>query len=72
MKNNTKAFKNENLIENANFELLKNHNNCLQCKSERVKYWDETEAEIIYKCLDCSHFYTIPLNKDKLNIYFSF
>ncbi len=72
MKNNTKAFKNENLIENNNLELLKNQPNCLQCKSERVKYWDRTETEIIYKCLDCNYFSTIPLNIDKLNFYFNF
>ncbi len=72
MKNNTKTFKNENLVEDTNFELLKNPCNCLQCKSERVKYWDGTEAEVIYKCLDCGQFSTIPLNKDKLSIYFNF
>ena len=45
---------------------------CQQCGSEKINYWDETDEEIIFKCLDCLHFYPVPFNTDKLHSYFNF
>ena len=43
---------------------------CSDCNGE-VKYWDETDEEIIYQCTRCNKFYTIPYDPQSKTIYFS-
>lgn len=43
---------------------------CLECNGE-VKYWDETEEEIIFQCVKCTRQYTIPYDPHNKTIYFS-
>ncbi len=45
---------------------------CKECNSEKIEYWDETEEEIIFRCLNCKIFYTLSLNREKLLIFFKF
>lgn len=45
---------------------------CKECKSEKIEYWDETEEEIIFKCLNCKSFCPISLNRERLLIFFKF
>lgn len=45
---------------------------CQQCGGLKIDYWDETEEEIIFKCLECQHLYPVPLNTEKLHSYFNF
>ncbi|KKM97993.1 hypothetical protein LCGC14_1162410 [marine sediment metagenome] len=44
---------------------------CEDCNGE-VKYWDETEEEIVFQCTGCKRYYSIPLDPNKLTIYFSY
>jgi hypothetical protein len=46
--------------------------NCINCGSRNIYYWDETDEEIIFQCENCKRFYPFPFNKDKLNFYFAF
>ncbi len=45
---------------------------CQRCGSENIDYWDETDEDIIFKCLNCKQFIPIPFNMDKLHFYFNF
>ena len=44
---------------------------CVDCKGS-VKQWDETDDEIVFQCVDCKRFYSIPFDPMKLNFYFSY
>ena len=44
---------------------------CVDCNSKNIKYWDETDEEIILQCRICKRFITIPFRNDKLRFYFS-
>jgi len=44
---------------------------CIECNSENIEYWDETEEEIIFRCKMCKIFITTPYKKDKLRFYFT-
>ena len=43
---------------------------CLECNGE-VKFWGETEEEIIFQCVKCTKHYTIPYDPKSETIYFS-
>ncbi len=40
---------------------------CEICDSVRIEYWDETEEEFIFRCIDCGTYYPIPI--DDLALY---
>ncbi len=46
---------------------------CVDCEKE-VRYWDETDDEVIFQCVNatCKRFYTIALDPNKLAFYFSY
>jgi len=45
---------------------------CQRCGSENIDYWDETDEEIIFRCLNCKQYIPIPFDIDDLRLYFSF
>ena len=71
-KHSKKNHKEMMMIKNLTPKFKKISEYCDGCKSQNVKYWDETDEEIIFKCLDCNRFITIPFKNDKLRFYFSF
>lgn len=64
-------LENKEIIKQRKF-LFKIPKTCNECNSKRIIYWDETEEEIIFKCLDCKSFCPISLNSEKLLIFFKF
>ena len=64
-------LENEEIIKQSKF-LFKIPKACNKCNSKRIIYWDETEEEIIFKCLNCKSFCPISLNKGKFLIFFKF
>lgn len=61
-KEESKGTKN-NLDESCEF--------CIKCKSQNVRYWDETDEEIIFQCNACKSFISIPFSRHKLKFYFA-
>jgi len=45
---------------------------CEICNSIRIEYWDETEDEFIFRCIDCGTYYPIPIDPSRLPIDFPF
>ena len=43
---------------------------CINCHSQDIEYWDETDEEIIFQCKVCKKFITIPFRRNKLRFYF--
>ena len=35
----------------------------------RIEFWEETEEEYIFRCIDCGISYPIPIDPDKLHLY---
>lgn len=70
-KNLTKSEQEKLMEKNSNIldEIPKK---CKECNSEKIEYWDETEEEIIFRCLKCKIFYTFSLNREKLSIFFKY
>ena len=45
---------------------------CEICDSIRIEYWDETDDEFIFRCIDCGTYYPIPIDPSKISIDFPF
>ncbi len=43
---------------------------CRFCKGMKIRYWDETDEEVIFRCADCGKFIPIPFSKTILRFYF--
>ncbi len=43
---------------------------CVECKCEIIEYWSETEEEIVFQCINCRRYYSIPFNQDDMRFYF--
>ena len=50
--------------------IQKKRKTCWNCNSENIKYWDETDEEIIFQCQDCKGFHPIQFDTSKLKFYF--
>ncbi|KKM14050.1 hypothetical protein LCGC14_1710090 [marine sediment metagenome] len=44
---------------------------CVDCKG-KVEYWDETSDELVFQCVNCKRFYSIPYIWDPNNPIFYF
>ena len=42
---------------------------CEECNNTRIEFYEETEKEYLFRCIDCGAFYPIPINPDKLPLY---
>ena len=42
---------------------------CEECNNTRIEFYDETEEEYIFRCIDCGAFYPIPIDPEKLHLY---
>ncbi len=62
----------EGTLEQKKAILDKIPKKCINCKSENISYWDETDEEIIFECKDCKAFLPIPYDTNKLRFYFMF
>ena len=45
---------------------------CENCNGKHVKYWDETDEEVVFQCADCGRYYPVPFDTSKLHFYFAF
>ncbi len=43
---------------------------CELCDSKRIEYWDQTEEEHVFRCIDCGASYPIPMDLSKLPFNF--
>ena len=54
-------------------EAFKRHpKTCESCNGENIQYWDETDEEVVFHCLDCGRYYPIHYDTIKLHFYFAF
>ena len=65
-------WKKEGTLENEKVILNKVPKKCINCNSENISYWDETDEEIIFQCIKCKRYYPIPFNQDNTRFYFTF
>lgn len=65
-------WKKEGTIDQKKVILDRIPNICIDCNSESIEYWDETDEEIIFQCQSCKKFYPILFDPDKLKIYLFF
>lgn len=68
LKWNHNVNRNNNKYHSTDMETIK----CQSCMSNKIEYYDETDEELIYKCLNCSTLFAIPLNTRDLSFYFNF
>lgn len=47
-------------------------NICVDCRSEKIEYWGETEEEIVFLCKECKRYYSFPFNQEDIRFYFSY
>ncbi len=62
---------NTNELSSEKERLKDKPEDCWYCKSSQVKYWDETDEEIVFKCHKCGKFMAIPFDKSVLHWYFA-
>ena len=55
--------KNRNIILSREEVMKEKPQDCWFCQSDQVKYWDETDEEVIFKCQECGRY--MPLSFDK-------
>ncbi|MFX1258216.1 MAG: hypothetical protein ACFFAN_10175 [Promethearchaeota archaeon] len=43
---------------------------CELCSGKRIEYWDQTQEQIIFRCIDCGIYYPIPTDKSNFQVNF--
>ncbi len=62
---------NKNVILSREEVLKEKPQQCWHCEDLQVKYWDETDEEIVFKCHKCGKFMAIPFDRSTQHWYFA-
>ncbi len=65
-------WKREGTLEEKSQVLSKIPKECIDCKNEKFEFWGETEEEIVFRCIKCRRYYSIPFKSEDLRFYFTY